>query len=479
MRQNRATRLFFPLRIPHSALVNRSEAGIVLITTLLLISLLMVIGASGLVLSRTDLLISQNLLTGMQALWLARAGTEIGKNWLETNLPVTPLPFTLGPTELANGTYTVSIAALGNRAYRLIAVGLGPEGSRRVVEEVVRLPDFTPAGTVTSDGDGLHPDFNDDSSGVGRRIPDFSVDGRNHAPDGTLSALCPGVSPFAATQVAAQNDLSTAADTLKREVVTRANSFCQADGSDAAGTCTPGLFWVRGSAVLPRFLSTPCVATNPTCFLNLDLSAAALRATALPPATHLPAAPENRGPFTPVTGVSPFVRSLNATEQARLHMALDDLIQRADELPEEKTLRLTASVIAGTHTYGTLAEPKVTQVEEGLGELDLSGGAVVNGAGVLIIPRAVRLRNATLNWQGIVLVVGDGDLRVEDPAACGQVLGAVVVRDDATTNRKLDLDRVARSSGCAPFAVNYSCEAVTRALLVLIRTVSWAEKFGA
>src|SRR5881296_4709356 len=117
MRQNRATRLFFPLRIPHSALVNRSEAGIVLITTLLLISLLMVIGASGLVLSRTDLLISQNLLTGMQALWLARAGTEIGKNWLETN-PVTPLPFTLGPAELANGTYTVSIAALGNRAYR-------------------------------------------------------------------------------------------------------------------------------------------------------------------------------------------------------------------------------------------------------------------------------------------------------------------------------------------------------------------------
>ena len=195
---------------------------------------------------------------------------------------MTPLPFTLGPAELANGTYTVSIAALGNRAYRLTAVGLGPEGSRRVVEEVVRLPDFTPAGAVTSDGDGLHPDFNDDSGGVGRRIPDFNVDGRNHAPDGTLSPLCLGVSPFAATQVAAQNDLSTAADALKREVVTRANSFCQADGSDVAGTCTPGLFWVRGSGVLPRFLSTPCVATDPTCFLNLDLSAAALRAAAQP-----------------------------------------------------------------------------------------------------------------------------------------------------------------------------------------------------
>src|SRR5437867_2321504 len=226
---------------PHSALVNQPQAGIVLITTLLLISLLMVIGASGLVLSRTDLLISQNLLTGIQALWLARAGTEIGKNWLEINLPVTPLPFTLGPAELANGTYTVSIAALGNRAYRLTAVGLGPEGSRRVVEEVVRLPDFTPAGAVTSDGDGLHPDFNDDSGGVGRRIPDFNVDGRNHAPDGTLSALWLGVSPFAGKEGAAENDVSTAADTLQREVVTLAKRFWPADGREEAGTGTPGL----------------------------------------------------------------------------------------------------------------------------------------------------------------------------------------------------------------------------------------------
>jgi hypothetical protein len=287
------------------------------------------------------------------------------------------------------------------------------------------------------------------------------------------------VSPFAATQVAAQTDLTTAADTLKREVVTQANSFCQANGSNAAGTCTPGLFWVRGSGAVPRFLSTPCVTTDLTCFLNLDLSAAALRATALPPATHLPAAPENRGPFTPVTGTTPFVRALAATEQARLQMALDDIVQRVEELPEEKTLRLTASVTASPHTYGTLAEPKVTQVEDGFGELDLSGGMVVNGAGVLLIRRVVRLRNATLNWQGIVLVVGDGDLQVEDPAACGQVLGAVVVRDDARPDRKLDLDRVKRSGGCAPFAVNYSCEAVTRALMALMRTVSWIEKFGA
>lgn len=477
--QNHGNRaLGFPLRPSHSAFCNHREAGIVLITTLLLLALLLIIGASGLVLSRTDLQISRNLQTGTQALWLARAGAEMGKNWLETNLPGTSLPITLGPTALAEGTYTVNIAALGNGGYQVTAVGFGPEESRRVIEEIVRLPDFAPAGVITSEGDGLHPDFDDMSGGVGRRIPDFSVDGRNHAPDGTLSALCPGVSSFAVTQAAAQTDLVNAAEILKREVVTRANSYCLADGSSAAGPCTPGLSWIRGAAALPRFTSGPCIASEPACFLNLDLSAAALRATAYPPDLHLPAPPANRGPFTPNDGAPPFIRLLNATEQTRLQTAINDTIQRAEELPEEKVLQITTSLIFGTHTYGVFAEPRVTRVEDGINELDLNGGAVINGAGVLIIPRVIRLMDATLNWQGIVLIIDDGDLRVEAPAACGQILGAVIIRDDATLDRKLDLDQVQGGGGCPPFAVNYSCEAVTRALTVLMRTISWTEQLG-
>ncbi len=468
----------FSIRNPQSAISNSQEAGIVLITTLLLLTLLTIIGTGGLVLSRTDLMISRNLLTGIQAFWIARSGVEIGKNWLETNLPATPLPVTLGPTALADGTYTVNIAALGNGGYRIIAVGLGPEESRRVVEEIVRVPDFTPAGVITSEGDGLHPDFDDQSGGIGRRIPDFTIDGRNHAPDGTLSAVCPAVSPFAVTQVVAQNDLITTMETLKREVVTRANNFCLADGNDGAGTCTPGLSWIRGAGALPRFTSGPCVATDPACFLNLDLSAAALRAIAYPPDLHLPDPPENRGPFTPGDGTLPFVRLLNATEQGRLHTAINDIIQRAAELPEEKVLQITTSLTSGTYTYGVLTEPKVTHIEDGGSELDLSGGAVVNGVGILIIPRVMRLLNATLNWQGIVLILDDGDLRVEAPSACGHILGAVIMRDNAALDRKFDLDRVLADGSCPPFAVNYSCEAMTRALTVLMRTVSWTEQLG-
>jgi len=457
-----------------------SEAGVVLITTLFLMTLLLVIAAAGLALSRTDLMIARNLLSGTQALWLARSGTEMGKNWLETNLTTSPLPITLGPAVLANGTYTVEVAALGSGVYQLTATGLGPEGSRRVVEERVRLPDFSPSGVITNEGDGLHPDFDDRRGGIGRRIPDFTIDGRNHTPDGTLSVLCPALASFATTQIAAQNDIIAAANMLRHELVTRANTFCLADGSSTgAGVCTPGLSWIRGVGALPRFTSDPCVATASACYLNLDLSAAALRATALPPGLNLPSPPQNRGPMAPtVTGSMPFVRTLTTPEQTRLHTALDDMERRGGELPPEKTLRITASLTSGTHTYGTTATPKVTQIEDGTGALEISGGAIINGVGILLIPRILQLRNATLNWQGIILITGDGDLRVEDPAACGQILGAVIIRDDPAPDRKFDLDLVERNGSCSPLAVNYSCEAVTRALTILMQTVSWIEKFN-
>ena len=457
----------------------RSEAGVVLITTLLLTLLLLAVGVSGLGMSRSDLFVSRNLLSGVQALWIARAGIAVGKGWLETNLPGAAFPVTLGPTALDSGAYTVSLETLGNGAYRLTSIGTGAEESRRVVEEIVRLPDFTPLGVVTSDGDGLHPDFTDGSGGLGRRIPDFSLDGRNHAVDGTLSPLCPSLSPFATAQVTAQNDLINTVNTLKQEIVTRANGFCQADGHDAAGSCTPGLFWVRGPEVAPLFQTGSCVSADPTCFLNLDLTAAALRALTLPPAANLPPAPDDRGPFATGSVTIPFVRPLSVDEQSHLQTALNDINLRLEELPAAKVSSISSSLHGGVHTYGSLTEPAVVRIDEGGGAIDIDSGAIVDGTGVLMISRLVRLVDATLNWKGVIVIVGAGDLRIEHAAACGQVLGAVIVRDDANLDRKLDLDIVQRGGGCPPFAINYSCEAVTRALTALMRTVSWIEQYGA
>ncbi len=438
------------------------QRGFILISTLLLMSLLIPLSLSALTRLQTDLHISRNLLSSLQAVWIARAGLAVGKDWLENSGPQTAFPVSLGPQPFADGSYSVSIDRLGGGRYRVSALGQGADAARRRIEEIVHVPDFTPAGVVTSDGDGLHPDFDDNSGGTGRRIPDFSIDGRNHAASGGLSTSCPAISPFATARSSAHSDLSVALSSLKRGIVERANSFCQADGGSA---CTPGLFWVRGADSLPRFRTDACEAGEPGCFLNLNLSAPALR----------PLPPHDHGPFAP--GPVPLVRPLSPPQRNHTRKALLDIVDRLPDLPAEKLLFLRSSLLAGTHTYGTPEAPKVTWVEDGGGPLDLDGGAVVRGAGLLLISRVVRLGRASLNWRGLVLIVDGGDLRVTDAGACGHILGAVVIRDNAVPNQKFDLDRVRAGPRCRPFTVSYSCDAVHRALNLFMRTVAFREGF--
>ena len=94
----------------------RSEQGVALLATLILMTLLAAIGGSGTILSRADLFVSQNLLSGVQALWLAQAGAEVGKNWLENNLPGAAFPIAIGPEALGDGIYTVQIEDLDDGA---------------------------------------------------------------------------------------------------------------------------------------------------------------------------------------------------------------------------------------------------------------------------------------------------------------------------------------------------------------------------
>ncbi len=454
-----------------------------MLTTLILLTLLAAIGGSRTILSRLDLLISQNLRSGVQAFWLAQAGAEVGKNWLETNLPGGSFPVTLGPQTLGEGTYTVQIEELEAWRYRITATGLGAEASRRVVEEVVALPPFTPFGVVSHLGTGLQPGFTDPTTspaGSGQRIPDFSIDGRNHDLAGDLSSGCADIAPFAVSQTQAQTALITAQNTLKQGIVTRANRLCRADGgSTALGGCLPGLAWVRGPAVLPRFDPGPCGAAEPNCFLGLDLSAPALRATAQPVHVHLPAAPDDRGPFTPLSATTPFAALLADEEQRRLQTALVEIQEQIPRLPPEQVLEIADAAGPGTHTYGTTAQPRVTQIQPDPSALRLEHNARVTGAGILIVPRVVLLNNVTFQWQGLVVITGEGALRADGPQVCGQILGAVLVQNSGTSGRKLDFGRVQPGSGCAPLAVNYSCEAVMRALVLLQRTVSWTEQFDA
>ena len=125
------------------------------------------------------------------------------------------------------------------------------------------------------------------------------------------------------------------------------------------------------------------------------------------------------------------------------------------------------------------ARPRVTQIQAGSSSLRMENNTRVTGAGILIVPRVVLLDNVTFQWQGIVVIMGEGNLRAVGPNVCGQILGAVLVQDNGSPVQKLDFVRVQRSSACPPLAMNYSCGAVVRALMLLYRTVSWTEQFDA
>ncbi len=495
------------------------DRGIALPMTLLIMAALLALGSAGLMSGRMDLMLSQNVVRSTKALWIAGAGSEMGKNWLEANLGMAPLSVSMGPSAFADGEYTVTVDRytpnVSNGRYRIVSIGVGPDNSRKVVEEVVRIPNpLALQAVINIDGDGTHPDFDDGSGGTGRRIPDFSVDGRDHNLTGTsLSNTCPNVSPFAGTEGNVPTDITEAADDLKCDIVKRANAFCNEDGSGSG--CTPGLYWVRGSDPTPRYTDDHnCDVANPDCCRNLDLSAPELRATAVldqsvnPPLVAIPPAPDNRGPFFPKDANNPLVKLMNAAEVDQLRQVINEIQTYADMVAAKHKIALTGDLDGSdytenydpstqTYTLGSLSDPKIVEVQE---QLDVKNGVVVNGVGILVVPEKLRIRDATFNWTGIVLVLEDGDLRVDKGDACGSINGAVILQDDQGNDPKLDVDKVGSEAplpprclpplnptgpstadppfDASPFSFNYSCGAIERALVRTLKTVSWTEQFG-
>ena len=204
-----------------------------------------------------------------------------------------------------------------------------------------------------------------------------------------------------------------------------------------------------------------------------------MRATAQPAHIHLPEPPNDRGPLAPGPGILPFAYLLAAEERQQLPTALSEMLQHIAKLPPEEVLTISHSIGRGVHTYGTTEQPRITQIQDRQGSPRIYNQAQVHGAGILIVPRMLLLRNVTFQWEGIVLVLDDGDLCATGPRVCGQILGAIIVQDNSALDRKLDLDLVTGSSACTPLSESYSCEAVSRALFLLQRTLSWTEQFDA
>ncbi|MFQ5542238.1 MAG: hypothetical protein ACE5E2_05365, partial [Candidatus Binatia bacterium] len=472
----------------------KNSQGMALVVVTLLMSIFLTLTGAGLLFSQLDLKMAGNHKLGTEAFHIADAGIVRGKEWLDGNLTSGPFPTTIADS-FGSGSYTVIVdrftPGTNDGTYRITSTGLRLNDTKKAIESVVKRPSFNPPAVITIDGDGTHSDFDDGSGGTGSRIPAFSIDGRDHSADG--SSLAPtgiALSAFAGTELGINTDITSSASDLKKRIVKRANAFCP--GAD----CTPGLYYVKDMNLTDN--DGDCL--GPQCYENLGLSDPGLRATARdgttsPPTYTFPSSPDDAGPFTPISGSSPLVKNLNSTEISELQQSIQDIIELSNASPASKKNCISNDIIGGTYTFGTPSDPMVTFIGDpcssnptyvpgGNGnDLDVRNGAVVSGAGILIVPRRLRLRDATFNWQGIVLVVEDGDFRVGQGGgggsenSCGSINGAIILQDDAGNDPKLDMDKVAPGSAtCESFSVNFSSEAVNNTL-DLLEVVSWKEMF--
>ena len=471
----------------------KDERGVVMVISLLILALLVGAGVGAIVSTQTDLKTSGNVKVGAQAFYLASAGIERGKKWLNANIGTGSFPNTIDEN-FGAGSYNVTIA-LDDGRYTLTSIACLPAGnpcpsgnSKKEIKVIMDRPDFTPSAAINIDGDGTHPDLDDCGGGAGCKIPSFSIDGRNHSADGSsLSSTCANVSPFAGTESGANTDITDKVDELKSKIVERAKSFCN---PITKPSCTDGLSYVKGLDLK----DTPGFCPDgDNCYNKLDLSKGELRG-----ATDTTPEVDKRGPFTP-SGSLPLVKQLTGSELAQFQQSIADLIEFSNTSPASKKNCISADIKGGTSTFGTPSDPKITYILKDCpsnptyvagstqgADLDIKDGAVVNGAGIMIVPKRLRIRDATFNWQGIVLVVEDGDFRVgvsgsaDSENSCGAINGAMILQDDQGNDPKLDMDKVS-GDGCTspnkPFAINFSCDAVNVSLQPLLKQISWVEKF--
>ncbi len=129
-------------------------------------------------------------------------------------------------------------------------------------------------------------------------------------------------------------------------------------------------------------------------------------------------------PPSTLTGSPPtqFDPSISATPWDNLANQLIPLANRTLNIPENLT---------GTHTWGTPSAPEITVINAI--DIKIQTGAVVNGAGVLIINNLgeLELDHGIFNWQGLILIRGTGELEVEfegDNDSTARIFGGLIMR---------------------------------------------------
>jgi hypothetical protein len=402
----------------------------------------------------------------------------------------------------ANGMQTVymlsSLAATSQTG--------GPNGSRKFLRFEVVAPSIRPPGMITMGAQAITSTNTSPVPVLGpSSIPATAVDGRAHRLDGTLArpngttasnSSCSDVAPLGADNAPGTTQIETALNAVRKNIVISANNSCKADGTaQNSNSCTPGLWWVRGTDANPRFNTTSsnsgsgrdddddhhdghdhhddpsgvgdtqaCDPSVPSCYTNLDLAAPELLSTSAAFALHTPLVtnpPDGTAPFTGARGnqadASVYQPGL-ANIVGNSMQAVKDLVSASASQPNY--YEVSAANLAAS--YGTNISPAVVVITDPV--LSLQNSAVLTGYGVLVVRDGLEINNATLNWNGIVMVKSSSGYVTINSAATGYINGVLMVQPGAALTMQSVLTLPPGSAltlqSATAFHLTYSCEAI-------------------
>ena len=492
------------------------ERGVALVTAMLSMVLGLLLASALISSAVVENRVSGNYRSQTEVFYITEAGIERAKAWLKINMgdedlmealltessgstintppdqsvvvvSGTNVTTPLGTQNFANGAYTVWIrdntddgdfTTDVDRQWVITSRGVGTGSSSAVIELEVGAATLSPEGVMNMHGPDSHADFDQGISGTGNRIPPSSVDGNSFDLAGNPGGSCPAVPPFATDSAGATAELLDDLDDLRSDIVKRANQFCEADGDSQGGNppcspgdescCTPGLWWIRGSAGPPRYDHT-----DPASYDLLDLAAPELHAinadyvTITQPPTVFLASPATTAFGGAVGNTSdPLVNESPPIELLEQLAIVDELINRT---PTADIIDITNGLFddGGTYTYGSAANPKVVRVTD---IFRVENGTTFTGHGTLVVENQMFIDNATFEWTGIVLIHGPSP---ELHSRGGGRINGVLYFDSTDGTVQIDADKATDD-----LQITYSCDAIALAMTVMpLRTVSWLQVY--
>jgi hypothetical protein len=124
---------------------------------------------------------------------------------------------------------------------------------------------------------------------------------------------------------------------------------------------------------------------------------------------------------------------------------------------------VTATNLAAS--YGTNTSPAVVVVTDPV--LSLQNNAVLSGYGVLVVPKGLDVSNATLNWNGIVMITSPSGHVTVNAGATGSINGVLLVQPGAAVTLQNNGALMVQPGAAltlqnnpTAFKLTYSCEAI-------------------